>query len=1131
MSDGRVVIDITGDVSGYDRAVKELGARTQKQLSSLSKTLDTAGSALTSYITKPAIGAATAVGTIFAVKGWQRLEAIDTAKSKLKGLGYTAEDITSIMDSALTSVKGTAYGLGDAATVAVGALASGVSQGEDLTRVLRTIGDVATIAGGDFEGVATVFNKVMSKGKLQGDEILQLSERGVPVLQILAKHLGVTAEEVSELASKGEIGFATFEEAMRSAFGGAALASGESMRGTIENTWAAVSRVGAAFLEGGESGKGFFNVLKPLLTELTGDIDDMSETAGEWGAAFGGVVLDGVQALRDLVAAFNELAPSQKRQVAELTAMAVAAGPALKVTSKLVAGGGSLVGVLSKSASASNAVISSAKGLSAVYAKNLQTQSAYTKQVGNGATTFYKLDKATQSYVKTDKTLRSSLLSTSAGHKAQAAAATVSSKAMNAAGIAARGFSTALKSIAPVAVVSGVIALVSAFSNYAQKAETGRQATEGLEAAASGATVAINEETGAIESMGAAAASVNLDQMATEHADLARSIIETNQSMAASTGMLSGYADTIEALAGRSNLTEDEVASLKLAVEGMNDACGTSYTVAQDTGGAWQVMADGAVVAKDAIHDLIDAQLAQIRLEAEKENYRGLYEQMAKDAETYASAQADVTAKQDALNAKLAELGENRYLTTTTGLVDLAAAEQRAFDEARAGLAEVEGQLGSTQSALNRAEEQMKLTTMATAEGASELLKLVDGNLQMKAAVQQTGTDLVAFTQALQDMGFTADQVAAMTPEQAAAMARGWQGGAQEMVSACEKLDIEVPEALRTMGEQAKAEAAEAAHGTGQSMAAGLSAETEAVVAAAMSLTGMTRAQFDKLAADAGAEGDEAVAAFAQSIAEGAFNTGAAAELNAATADEGFGSVDETDTGNKAVSQFYTAIGGASGLNAVARKSQEVAQTAYEGMSSKNEDLRTSGGHATQNFAGGIRGAIDAAVSAAGAVANAVASILQFSVPEKGPFSGAERGGERSGKHLVQNLAAGMVRSTKTDLASATATVAETLKDGVEGAVERLNVPAVELPVSPRFSAADLQALSGFAFAAALEDRSGRFGGGSELKLDLSPVTDAINRVEERLEEAADRMTEAFKQPVKLDWSRREFRRAVKESL
>ena len=84
MSDGRVVIDITGDVSGYDRAVKELGARTQKQLSSLSKTLDTAGSALTSYITKPAIGAATAVGTIFAVKGWQRLEAIDTATGKQK---------------------------------------------------------------------------------------------------------------------------------------------------------------------------------------------------------------------------------------------------------------------------------------------------------------------------------------------------------------------------------------------------------------------------------------------------------------------------------------------------------------------------------------------------------------------------------------------------------------------------------------------------------------------------------------------------------------------------------------------------------------------------------------------------------------------------------------------------------------------------------------------------------------------------------------------------------------------------------------------------------------------------------------------------------------------------------------
>lgn len=1128
MSDGRVVIDITGDASGYERAVKELGARTQKQLSSLSGTLSTAGGALTKYITTPAIGAATAVGSIFVLKGWQRLEAIDTAKSKLKGLGYTAEDITSIMGSALTSVKGTAYGLGDAATVAVGALASGINKGEDLTRVLKTIGDVATIAGGDFQAVAAVFNKVMSKGKLQGDEILQLSERGVPVLQILAKHLGVTAEKVSELASKGEIDFATFEEAMRSAFGGAALASGESMRGTIENTWAAVSRVGAAFLEGGESGKGFFNILKPLLGELTGDIDSLSETAGEWGAAFGDVVLDGVDRIRELIGAFNELYPFQKRQIAQAAAMAVAAGPVLKIGSKLVAGAGTLAGGLSKTATLSNRVITATKAMEGAYRKNLQTQSLYTKQMGNGATTYFKLDKATQTYVKTDKTLRVSLLSTSAGHKAQAAAATISARAMDAGKVAARGFSTALKAVAPIAIISGVIALISAFSDYAQKAETSRQATEGLEAAASGATIAFNEETGAIESVGAAAGSVNLEQMAQEHADLARSITETNQSMAASTGMLAGYGDTIAALAGRTDLTEEEIASLKLAVEGMNDACGTSYTVAQDMDGAWQVMADGAIVAKDAVLGLIEAQKAQVRAEAEAANYKSTYEQLAKDAEAYASAQSDVTAKQEALNAKLDELGENRYLTTTNGVIDLAEAEQTALDAAKEGLAGVESQMGSTQSALNRTEEQMKLTAMAAAEGASEILKLVDGNLQMKAAVQQTGTDLVGFTQALQDMGFTAEQVAAMAPEQAAAMAQGWQGGTLEMIAACEKLGIEVPGALRTMGEQAQAEAEAAAHATGQSMATGLSAETEAVVGAALELTGLTRAQFDKMAAEAGVEGNEATAAFAQSIAAGAFESGDAAALNAALADEGFGSVNETGTGNEAASQYYQALGSARNQNASTRSGKADAQAAYDGISSKNGEFRTSGNHAGNNFADGLRGAIDAVTGAANFVIGAVASILQFSVPEKGPFSGSEQGGKRSGRHLVQNIAAGMLAG-RTSLKAATATTAEALMDGLDRAIANLDVPAVDVPVALSLAQADLRTLSGFGFAAAMEDRSGRGESASLIKLDLSPVTDALERIEDQIEAATERTADAYRQPVEVKLTGRQIGRVIRE--
>jgi len=69
-------------------------------------------------------GASAALGTAL-VSGFQRLNAIDVAKNKLRGLGHDTQAVEAIMKNALASVKGTAFGLGEAATVAAGAVAAG----------------------------------------------------------------------------------------------------------------------------------------------------------------------------------------------------------------------------------------------------------------------------------------------------------------------------------------------------------------------------------------------------------------------------------------------------------------------------------------------------------------------------------------------------------------------------------------------------------------------------------------------------------------------------------------------------------------------------------------------------------------------------------------------------------------------------------------------------------------------------------------------------------------------------------------------------------------------------------------------------------------------------------------------
>lgn len=156
-----------------------------------------------------------------------RVVAIDDAKGKLAGLGHTAEGVTTIMDSALASVKGTAFGPGDAAGIAASAVAAGIKPGEELTKYLTLTGDAATIAGSSLEEMGSIFNKVQTSGKAYTDNLNQLADRGIPIFQWLQDEYGVTAEELSKMVKEGKVDAETFNKVIQENIGGAALESGK----------------------------------------------------------------------------------------------------------------------------------------------------------------------------------------------------------------------------------------------------------------------------------------------------------------------------------------------------------------------------------------------------------------------------------------------------------------------------------------------------------------------------------------------------------------------------------------------------------------------------------------------------------------------------------------------------------------------------------------------------------------------------------------------------------------------------------------------------------------------------------------------------------------------------------------
>lgn len=211
--------------------------------------------------------------------GFDRLVSIDTAKVKLEALGRSTAEVDQIMKSALESVKGTAFGLQDAATVAATAVAAGVGPGEALTKYLKLIADTAAVAkrsgesmGSAFNDVGAILNKVTTMGYGTNEILQQLSERGLPIYQNLALRLRLTTGEVVALAEKTGIAASDIRAALEDTVGGAALKMGESFEGGMENVKAALSRLGEAVL------KPFFGQAKEGVFDLQKTIDGWTES-------------------------------------------------------------------------------------------------------------------------------------------------------------------------------------------------------------------------------------------------------------------------------------------------------------------------------------------------------------------------------------------------------------------------------------------------------------------------------------------------------------------------------------------------------------------------------------------------------------------------------------------------------------------------------------------------------------------------------------------------------------------------------------------------------------------------------------------------------------------------------------
>ena len=336
-------VKITGDASSFEKAVskaQQTCSNLQTRFGGIGKAAQSIGGKLSKFVTAPALAATTALAGMSLSKGFSRLKSIDEAKAKLTGLGNSAEQVKEIMKNANASVKGTAYGLDEAATTAASAVAAGVKPGKELTRYLSLTADAAAASGASMADMGRVINKVQTSQHAYTEEINMLADRGLPIYQWLADECHKSADAVKDMASKGEISSAMFLKAIEKNIGGAAAIIGEnSFTGALSNVQASISRIGANFLDAGGEGGGFFSQIKPLLVDLKEALGSVEAISADLGVSFGKMFEPFANSASSALQQFTALDPAmQKSKLSSIAlggAFAASLGPGIKTAGKL----------------------------------------------------------------------------------------------------------------------------------------------------------------------------------------------------------------------------------------------------------------------------------------------------------------------------------------------------------------------------------------------------------------------------------------------------------------------------------------------------------------------------------------------------------------------------------------------------------------------------------------------------------------------------------------------------------------------------------------------------------------------------------------------------------------------------
>lgn len=339
MADGKVTIEILGDATKFKAAVDKLGASTQSALSSVSSSLTAWGAGLSMAVTAP-LTVAAGKAAQWALTTASAAEQADIAFTTMLGPERAKQMIQDLTDFAKT----TPFEMTGLTSATQKLLAYGFAA-EDVIPTLTAIGDATAALGTGQEGIdacTRAIGQMQAKGKVMSEEMLQLTEQGVPAWKYLAEALGTDVagaqEKVTAGAVTAEFAIEALKKGMEGDFGGLMSEQSKTLSGALSNLADAADATIKEIYK--------TDAYKELAQALMDLSDPIGDLVGNLMPSIEGALSACAGAVGTLSGIVKSLDASQVTAIVDALGLLAGTGPALLVAGRAVGAASSGIGAL-----------------------------------------------------------------------------------------------------------------------------------------------------------------------------------------------------------------------------------------------------------------------------------------------------------------------------------------------------------------------------------------------------------------------------------------------------------------------------------------------------------------------------------------------------------------------------------------------------------------------------------------------------------------------------------------------------------------------------------------------------------------------------------------------------------------